>query len=46
VAAALPPLRRATRELLDRLVVAPVAAPGRTTAFRGTERLRRLLTGQ
>ncbi|XXF79123.1 nucleotidyltransferase family protein [Myxococcaceae bacterium GXIMD 01537] len=46
VAPALPPLRRATRELLDRLVVAPVATPGRKTAFRGTERLRRLLTGR
>lgn len=46
VAAAQPPLRRATRELLDRLVVGPVATPGRTADFRGSERLRRLLTGQ
>lgn len=46
VAPALPPLRRATRELLERLVVGPVATPGRTSSFRGSERLRRLLTGQ
>lgn len=46
VAPALPALRGATRELLNRLVVGPVATPGRTSAFRGTERLRRLLTGQ
>ncbi len=44
--AALPPLRRATRELLDRLVVGPVSTPGHTTALRGAERVRRLLTGQ
>lgn len=46
VAAAQPALRGATRELLNRLVVGPLATPGRTSAFRGTERLRRLLTGR
>jgi hypothetical protein len=44
--AAFPPLRRATRELLERLVVTPASQPGRMTYLRGTERLRRLLTGQ
>ncbi|MBU8896321.1 hypothetical protein DRW03_27795 [Corallococcus sp. H22C18031201] len=44
--AAMPPLRGATRELLDRLVVGPVSTPGRTTALRGVERLRRLLAGR
>jgi hypothetical protein len=43
---ALPPLRRATRELLDRAVVGPVSTPGRTTALRGVDRLRRLLAGR
>lgn len=43
---ALPPLRRATRELLERLVVAPASEPGKMSHVRGTERLRRLLTGQ
>lgn len=43
---ALPPLRRATRELLDRLVVAPASEPGKMSQVRGSERLRRLLTGQ
>ncbi|WP_309890129.1 nucleotidyltransferase family protein [Archangium sp.] len=43
---ALPPLRRATRELLDRLVVQPASEPGKMSHVRGTERLRRLLTGQ
>lgn len=43
---ALPPLRRATRELLDRLVVAPASEPGKLSQVRGSERLRRLLTGQ
>jgi hypothetical protein len=43
---ALPPLRRATRELLDRLVVQPASEPGRMSQLRGSERLRRLLTGQ
>jgi hypothetical protein len=43
---ALPPLRRATRELLDRLVVQPASEPGKMSHLRGTERLRRLLTGQ
>lgn len=40
-----PPLRSATRQLLDRLVVAPVAELGRTRAVKGTDRLRRLLAG-
>ncbi|MFP2929933.1 nucleotidyltransferase family protein [Pyxidicoccus sp. 3LG] len=44
--AAFPPLRRATRELLDRTVVGPVSTPGRSTALKGLERVRRLLTGQ
>jgi hypothetical protein len=43
---ALPPLRRATRELLERLVVLPASEPGKMSHVRGTERLRRLLTGQ
>ncbi|HEX8435816.1 nucleotidyltransferase family protein [Archangium sp.] len=43
---ALPPLRRATRELLDRLVVQPASEPGQMSQIRGSERLRRLLTGQ
>ncbi|PTL76351.1 nucleotidyltransferase family protein [Vitiosangium sp. GDMCC 1.1324] len=43
---ALPPLRRATRELLDRLVVLPASEPGKMSHVRGSERLRRLLTGQ
>ncbi|HYO59071.1 nucleotidyltransferase family protein [Archangium sp.] len=42
----LPPLRRATRELLERLVVHPASGPGKMSHVRGTERLRRLLTGQ
>ncbi|MDC0713369.1 nucleotidyltransferase family protein [Stigmatella sp. ncwal1] len=46
VEAALPPLRRATRELLNRLVVEPSSVAGRREALRGTDRLRRLLTGQ
>ncbi|MET0404085.1 MAG: nucleotidyltransferase family protein [Cystobacter sp.] len=45
-AQALPPLRRATRELLDRLVVIPSSEPGKMSHARGSERLRRLLTGQ
>jgi hypothetical protein len=43
---ALPSLRRATRELLDRLVVQPASEPGKMSHLRGSERLRRLLTGQ
>ena len=43
---ALPPLRRATRELLERPVVLPASEPGKMSQFRGAERLRRLLTGQ
>jgi hypothetical protein len=46
VEAARPPLRRATRELLDRLVVGPVSTPGGQLVIRGMDRLRRLLTGQ
>jgi hypothetical protein len=46
VEAARPPLRRATRELLNRLVVDPVSVPGGRGALRGADRLRRLLTGQ
>ncbi len=41
-----PPLRRATRELLNRLVVEPVSVPGSRAVLRGADRLRRLLTGQ
>jgi len=44
--AAFPPLRRATRELLDRTVVGAVSTPGRTMGLKGLERVRRLLTGQ
>ncbi|WNG14420.1 nucleotidyltransferase family protein [Cystobacter fuscus] len=46
IAPALPPLRRATRELLDRLVVLPSSEPGKMSHTRGSDRLRRLLTGQ
>ncbi|MDY7226940.1 nucleotidyltransferase family protein [Hyalangium rubrum] len=46
VEAARPPLRRATRELLNRLVVEPVSTPGNQAVIRGADRLRRLLTGQ
>ncbi len=46
VQAAQPPLRRATRELLERLVVAPASEPGKMRQLRGAERLRRVLTGQ
>lgn len=46
VAAARPQLRRATRELLNRLVVEPVSVPGSRGVLRGADRLRRLLTGQ
>jgi hypothetical protein len=45
-APALPPLRQATRQLLDRLVVLPSSEPGKMSHPRGSERLRRLLTGQ
>jgi hypothetical protein len=44
--AAQPALRGATRELLERLVVAPTLTLGRTRSVRGGDRLRRLLTGQ
>lgn len=43
-----PELRRPTRELLERLVIAPVSAVGElgeTRTFKGTDRLRRLLAG-
>lgn len=46
VDAARPPLRRATQELLNRLVVEPVSVPGSRGVLRGADRLRRLLTGQ
>lgn len=46
VEAARPPLRRATQELLNRLVVDPVSVPGSRAVVRGADRLRRLLTGQ
>ncbi len=46
VEAARPPLRRATQELLNRLVVEPVSMPGSRGVLRGADRLRRLLTGQ
>lgn len=46
VEAARPELRRATRELLNRLVVEPVSVPGSHGVLRGADRLRRLLTGQ
>jgi hypothetical protein len=42
---ALPELRPASRALLERLVVGPVAHVGHLRSFRGTERLRRLLAG-
>jgi hypothetical protein len=40
-----PPLRPATRVLLDRWVVEPRIVLGQRKALRGVERLRRLLTG-
>lgn len=40
-----PPLRRASRELLDRLVVGPVTQLKAVRPKRGAERLRRLLAG-
>jgi hypothetical protein len=40
-----PSLMRPTRELLERLVVAPVANVGRTHQFRGEDALRTLLAG-
>jgi hypothetical protein len=46
VEAARPELRRATQELLNRLVVEPVSVPGSRGVLRGADRLRRLLTGQ
>lgn len=46
VEAARPQLRRATQELLNRLVVEPVSVPGSRGVLRGADRLRRLLTGQ
>jgi hypothetical protein len=43
--AARPTLRPATRKLLERLVVEPLAEVGSTRRVRGTDRLRRFLTG-
>jgi hypothetical protein len=43
--AARPELRGGTRQLLERLVVEPLAQLGKMQRFRGTDRLRRLLTG-
>jgi hypothetical protein len=40
-----PPLRSASRDLLDRLIISPVSQLGRTRVTRGADRLRRLLTG-
>jgi hypothetical protein len=40
-----PPLRRATRELLERLVIQPVSELGAMRHVRGADRLRRLLAG-
>lgn len=40
-----PPLSFPVRELLERLVVAPLAQVGRTTGFRGEDSLRQLLAG-
>ena len=45
VKAATPGLRKATQELLRRLVVEPASEPGQMSHVRGTDRLRRLLTG-
>lgn len=42
---ALPELRAASRALLERLVVAPASQVGQLRSFRGTERLRKLLSG-
>jgi len=44
-ARARPELRKATRALLERLVVEPASAPGKMRAVRGADRLRRLLVG-
>ena len=46
VKAAKPGLRKATQESLRRLVMEPASEPGQRSHMRGTERLRRLLTGQ
>jgi hypothetical protein len=40
-----PALKRGTRELLERLVISPVASLGHHRPLRATDRLRRLLTG-
>ncbi|HLL53321.1 MAG TPA: nucleotidyltransferase family protein, partial [Myxococcaceae bacterium] len=45
VEAAKPELRRATRELLERLVIQPVSQLGAMRHVRGADRLRRLLAG-
>jgi len=43
--AAKPELRRATRELLERVIVQPVSELGKMRLVKGADRLRRLLTG-
>jgi hypothetical protein len=40
-----PLLRAATRDLLERLIIAPVSQLGRTRVTRGADRFRRLLAG-
>lgn len=45
VTSALPPLRSASRALLDRLLVLPVSMPDRTSTLKSGTRLRQLLTG-
>ncbi len=40
-----PPLRAATRDLLERLIIAPVSQLGRTRVTKGADRVRRLLAG-
>jgi hypothetical protein len=44
--AAQPALRSGTRQLLERLVVTPTVALGRSRVLRGGDRLKRLLTAQ
>jgi len=40
-----PRLRAASRDLLERVIIAPVSQLGRTRVLRGADRLRRLLAG-
>jgi hypothetical protein len=40
-----PRLRAASRDLLERVIIAPVSELGRTRVLRGADRLRRLLAG-